>query len=268
MTISIEHSGFTSLGTSTAKTQLGGATLRLPGWANGILAVKPIVTIDVPTSGESVLVKQTFESGDFNVVPFEVLPAPIAATLTGTTIGTATAKPELYTWGARYTGTAGLDLYQTALVANTAAPTGSCGLVVTNEPVMFPQRHAKVGTLTSSGTTASTDVVGTAYQITGVNRIVELMGMFGHTTVAAASAVTGYIKFVSSEFNDPVQPKLPLTPISAGLSTIITNFIDGVSRAQVNVPVKPAIPTNITDYLYLGLAPTVAGNFVDGVIFE
>lgn len=263
--IGIEHTGFTGLGTGTTKTQLGGADVVLPAWAKSVLAILPNVTIDVPTAAESVITNCVLESDDFPVSPFEVLNAPIGAVL-GATTGTFAAKTEKYAVGAPCKGGDRLRVYGTALVANTAAPTMGCGVVVSDMMPGHKPQHAKLGTLTSSGTTATSDVAGTAYQFVGGRRIKELIGVFGHTTVAAASAVNGYIKYSSSEFIQSTPLKLPLNPISAGLSTLVPTFIDGVSRAQVDVPISS--PTRIQDYLYMGLAPTVAGNFVSGVVYE
>ncbi|MBU1013803.1 MAG: hypothetical protein KKG99_12425, partial [Bacteroidetes bacterium] len=70
MTLGSDRVGATSLGTGTTKTLLGGGNLVLPGWARSIVAVIPVVNIDVPTVSESVLAKLILESDDFNVGPF------------------------------------------------------------------------------------------------------------------------------------------------------------------------------------------------------
>jgi len=150
-------------------------------------------------------------------------------------------------------------------VSNTGALTTAMEIRISDQPPVFPQRHAKCGTLTSSGTTASSDVAGTAYQITGGSRIVELMGVFGHTTVAAASAVTGYFKFTSSEYRLSMPVKMMLDPVSTGLGTLQTTNPRN-TRSPVDIPIQS--PATIQDYLYMGLAPTVAGNWVTGVIYE
>ena len=263
--ISILHTGYTSLGTGTAKTQLGGSSVILPSWAKSILAVIPQVTIDVPTVSESVLPLLEVESNDVSIMPYQVLVSPINATL-GATVGALNLGNEKYAVGAPVQGGEQIDVYMKALVANTAAPNGGCGIVVSDRPAGHKQRHAKVGTLTSSGTTATSDVAGTRYNFSNAKHIVELMGMFGHGTVAAADAINAYIKFTSSEFDGISDARLPLEPIAGGLSTIFSTCTK-VARAPVDIPVFDG-QVNIQDYLYMGLAPAAAGNFLSGVIYE
>ncbi|MCK5641249.1 MAG: hypothetical protein KAJ19_10640, partial [Gammaproteobacteria bacterium] len=128
------------------------------------------------------------------------------------------------------------------------------------------QYFAKMGTLTASGTTASTEVAGTQYQFSKGRRVTELFGALVPDTVAAADAMAGYIRYSSSEFSHVTPSKLELNPCPGGLSTIFSTKIDGVSRQKVSIPLNPG-QTNIQDYLYMDLAPAAAGNFVTGVMF-
>ena len=266
MTIGSDRVGATSLGTGTTKTLLGGGNLVLPGWARSIVAVIPVVNIDVPTVSESVLAKLILESDDFNVGPFEVLAAPLSACL-GTTVAPFAAKPERYLVNCPVNGGDQLKVYGQALVANTAAPVMSCTIVVSSNPPTGPQKFAKMGTLTSSGTTASTDVAGTQYSFSKANRITEIFGALVPGTTAAADALAAYIRFNSSEFSQVTPLKLEMNPVPGGLSTLYSTKLDGVSRLPVEVPCN-AGQINIQDYLYMDLAPAAAGNFVSGVIFE
>lgn len=258
--------GSTSLGTGTTKTLLGGKSLILPEWAKSIVAIIPIVTIDVPTASESVLAKCTLESEDFTVGPFEVLASPISACL-GATIAPSIAEPERYLVNCPVPGGAKLDIYGEALVANTAAPVMSCMVIVSSEPPTGKQRFAKMGTLTSTGTTASTDVAGTPYSFSKGYDIVEVFGIVAPDTVAAADAMTGYIRLASSEFARSTPCKMAFNPIPGGLSTIFSTKLDGVSRLPIRIPLDPG-QKNISDYLYMDLAPAAAGSWVSGVIVE
>lgn len=260
----VDRVNATSLGTGTTKTLLGGANLVLPDWARSIVRVKPIVNIDVPTVSESVIAKLILESDDFNVGPYEVLAAPISSCL-GATIAPFIAAPEEYPVNCPIEG-GQLKVYGQALVANTAAPVMSCSVTVSSAPPQGPQYFAKMGTLTNSGTTASTEVAGTQYQFSKGRKIVELFGALVPDTVAAADALSGYIRFNSSEFSHVAPAKLELNPCVGGLSTIFSTKIDGVSRQKVSIPVDPG-QTNIQDYLYMDLAPAATGNFVSGVMF-
>ncbi|WP_143311646.1 hypothetical protein, partial [Candidatus Methanoperedens nitratireducens] len=264
--IAIEHSGFTSLGTGTAKTKMGGANVILPQWARSLLAVLPQAAIDTVTAAQSLIAQCDIESDDVPVVPFQCLTAPVAGLLGASGGALFTPKTEKYAIGCPLNGGEQIAAYLTALVANTSAPTGGVGLVVSNMRAPHAQRHAKMGTLTSTGTGASADVAGTRYNFSGGNRILELFGAAVPTTVAAADGIIGYIKYQSNEFKQSVPLKLPLNPISGGLGTLTIAFVDGVSRQPVSVPI-PRAQVNIQDYLYMGLAPGTAGNFVDGLVY-
>ncbi len=265
--IAIEHTGFTSLGTGTAKTLLGAANVILPAWAKSVLAVIPVGVLDTITAAESLITSCELESDDVAVNPYQVLPAPIAGLLGASGGGLFAGKAEKYAVGCPVDGGEQIRVYMTALVANTAAPLGGAGLVISNMPAGHLQRHAKIGTLTSTGTTASSDVAGTKYNFSGAKHIIELMGAVAPAAVAAAGAILGYVRYTSNEFDQSVPLKLPLNAIAGGLGTLNIDFIDGTSRASVDVPVSGG-QVNIQDYLYMGLAPAAAGNFVDGVIYE
>jgi len=258
--------GSTSLGTGTTKTLLGGADMALPEWARSIVAVIPIVNIDVPTVEESVIAKLILESDDFTVGPFEVLASPAGGCI-GATVGPSISEPEKYVVNCPVPGGAKLSVYGQALVANTAAPVMSCGIIVSSEPPTGPQRFAKMGTLTSTGTTASTDVAGTQYAFSKGRKIVELFGIVAPAALAAADAMQGYIRFSSSEFSRSTPSKMQFNPVPGGLSTIFSTKLDGVTRLPVCIPLDKG-QKNIQDYLYMDLAPAGAGSFVSGVIIE
>lgn len=262
--IGVDRVNSTSLGTGTDKTLLGGSNLVLPDWAKSIVEVRPIVNIDVPTVSESVIAKLILESDDFNIGPYEVLAAPISACL-GATVAPSIGKPEVYPVNCPVDG-GQLKIYGQALVANTAAPIMSCSVVISSAPPKGPQHYAKMGTLTASGTTASTEVAGTQYQFSKGSRIVELFGALVPDTIAAADALSGYIRYSSSEFSHVTPSKLELNPIPGGLSTIFSSKLDGVSRQSVSIPLN-AGQTNVQDYLYMDVAPAAAGNFATGVMF-
>lgn len=263
--IGVDRINATSLGTGTTKIQLGGADLTLPDWARSIVEVRPVVNIDVPTASESVVAKLMLESDDFNIGPYEVLAAPISACL-GATVSPFVAEPEVYPVNCPVNG-GHLKVYGQALVANTAAPTMSCTIVVSSEPPRGPQYFAKMGTLTESGVVASTEIAGAQYQFSKGSKIVELFGTIVPGTVAAADAINGHIRYTSSEFARVTPCKLQLNPISGGLSTIFSTKVDGVSRQKLSIPLNPG-NTNIQDYAYMDSAPAATGHFVSGVMFQ
>jgi len=266
MTRGIEFtSAWTSIGTATTKTQLGNDVV-FPAWATYLDAVMPQAILNTITAAESLIPACILESNDFRVAPFEVLGAPEGSTLGASGGGHFQGRQEKYAIGCPIKGGSRLSVYGQALVANTAAPVMGAGIVVSNEHPGHVQKHAKLGTATTTGTAATSDVAGTPYTIVDASRITELFGVVAMTTVAGGDALGGYIKYSSSEFVDSPPLKLPLNPIGTGLATLQISYIDGVSRAPVNVECKS--PTRIADYLYMPLAPGAAGNFVSGVIYE
>ena len=266
MTETVESTTYQTIATTVVtKTQIGNDVV-LPKWCRQIVSIKPILGLDVPTAAESCLTKYSIESDDIaGLAPFEVFGTPIGATL-GATLSAFQAAPETYFVGAATQGGERLRCYCQALVANTGALVVAMEIRISDQPPQFPQRHAKIGTLTSSGTTATSDVAGTAYQITGGHAIKELQAVFAHTTVAAASAVVGYFKYSSSEFGLSMPVKMQINPIAASVGALDITYLNGVTRDKVDIPI--ANNTTLQDALYMGLAPTVAGNFATGVIYE
>ena len=258
----IEVAGYTAIGTGTTKTLLD--TITLPAWVRSIVAIKVSTALITPTVDESVITAAYLESDDFNIAPFEVLAAPMTAG-DATNIGTSASKIETYALNAAVNGGDQLRVYGKALVGNTVAPEMAVALIVSSEPPAFTQRHSKLGTLTATGTTADTDVAGTAFTFTAGHRIIELLGVLATGAVVASKSFAGYFRFESSEFGAPTPLKLMFEPVQGVIGTGAVSLA-GVSRASVDVPVRS--PTTIQDYLNLALVSSTAGNFVTGIVFE
>lgn len=252
----------TSIGTGTTKTLL--STLTLPAWVRSIVAIEVSAIILTPTADEPFVSSVSLESDDFNVAPFEVLAPPISAAL-ATNAGAAASQTETYAVNAAVNGGDQLRVYGTALLDNTVAPYISVAVIISSEPPGFTQKHAKLGTLTTTGTTLNTDVGGTAYTFTAGHRLVELMGVLVSGAIVVSKPFAGYIRFESSEFGAPTPLKLLLQPVQ-GVIGAGEAGVDKVSRAKVDVPVRS--PTTIQDYLNLSLISSTAGSFVSGIIFE
>ncbi len=253
--------------TGTTKTQLGGGSIILPAWCKSIFVVVPQALCDTTVAAVGLNTVCELESNDLSLMPYQVLPAPLGSLLG--TINSIVAKPEKYQVGAPCGGGEQINVYGTCLVTPGSTLTAYMGatLIVSNMQAGYTQRHAKIGTVTTSGTTATSDVAGTRYNFSSAKHIIELMGNLTPTTRAAADGIAGYFKFTSNEFDGVADVKLPFTPICGGIATMDTAYIDGTSRLPVDIPVTPG-QVNIQDYLYMGLAPGAAGNFITGVIYE
>ena len=260
----LELAAYTVL-SGTTKTQLnGGSDVILPAWARSIVAIEVNLALEVPVTAEDGIFAAVYlESDDFNVAPFEVLAAPIGGIVTEGSVS-ASGK-ETYAVNAAVNGGDRLRIYGKNFVTVTNDPEMAVSIIISSEPPAFTQKHAKLGTLTTAGTTIDTDVAGTAYTFTAGHRIVELMGAMMPTTVTTIQALAGYIRFESSEFGAPVPLKLLLNPVNAIITTGSVD-VGGVSRQAVDVPVRS--PTTIQDYLNLAIESSGDGSFISGVIFE
>lgn len=252
----------TAIGTGTTKTLL--KTFTLPAWVRSIVAIEVSAIILTPTADEPLVAAVYLESDDFNISPFEVLAAPLTAG-DATNIGSAASKNERYAVNAAVNGGDQLRVYGKALLSNSVAPLIAVSIVISSEPPSFTQRHAKLGTLTATGTTLNTDVAGTAFTFTAGHRIVELMGVLVSGAVVASLPFAGYARFESSEFAAPTPLKLLFQPVQGVIGTGASS-VDGVTRAMVDVPVRS--PTTIQDYSNLACISTTAGSFVTGIIYE
>lgn len=263
--IGIDHTNYTSIGTGTTKTLLGGAKVILPSRCRSILSIMPQVTVATPTTVEGVNTQFDVESDDVVLQPYQVIGAPIAPVLGAT--GTQYQGPvEKWPIGCPTNGGEQVSISGTALVGNTVAPTAGCGIVVSDLPAPFSQRHSKIGTYTSTGTTANTDVAMTAFTFTGGSKIVEVWGTHNGITVAAADAMMGMIKFTSSEFGQSLPVKLPLNSMAGLLGATGQMALAGTSRQPVDINISPS-QTTIRAYGYWGDLPASAGNFIAGVIY-
>lgn len=270
MAFGIEIAKATSLGTSTVKTLLnGGANIKLPERARSIVAIRPYLAVDTPTAGQTVWAKVTLESDDFKITPYEVLGGVAGSTLAKAGICLATL-PEIWPVNCPVSGGSELKVYGTALVANTAAPYLGVEIVISDLPPRAPQVHAKMGTLTDTGTSAG-EVAGTAYTFTGGRKLIEVYGLAAKTTVAATEALAGYFRFESSEFEPPFPVKVAAEPIHGAVSTDATTasntaFVLKIRRGKVDLRIAPN-STTVQDYFDVELAPATTGKFVTGVLY-
>ncbi|MBS7252230.1 MAG: hypothetical protein KIH08_16825 [Candidatus Freyarchaeota archaeon] len=265
MTLAMEIAPATSLGTGTTKTQLGGQDITLPADAKCIVGIVPYICSVTPTAGEAVIAKCELESDDFTIQPYAVPFPPIAGHLS--TAGNAEHfVPPLKVWEVYCPVKGGdrLRVYGTALASNTVAPYAGCGIIISDQMPEKPQVKAKMGTLTSTGTTVG-EVAGTAYTFTGGTNIIGVYGIVVNATVSASKPYIGYIRLSSSEFEKAFPMKFPVQPLATGLGAEINCALSDVIVHRVDMPIKS--PTTIQDYFKLEVGLTTAGKFVTGVLY-
>ena len=258
----------TSIGAGTSKTQLNGANnVTMPIWARSLDTVHGwIGEGTVITAAQPSIVKFHLESTDATVMPYKWYPMVLPSVLLGAQIYNPTTPPiEEYPVFCPLHGGEDFQLYGEAQVAPTAALYAGCALVVSDNKI-DRQRFAEVGTYTSTGTTASTDVPGTAYTLNGSERIVEVQAQVVNTTVVIAKPVQGRIKLSSGDFKTAVPLQFSFAPIGSVLGASAVPYNNGVLRYTVDVPTQ--ISCTLQDNAYFETVNSTAGGFVTGVLFQ
>jgi len=260
--IGIDAIGPTSIGTTTVKTQIGGAALVMPAWARAILAVRPTLVTETPTSEQSVMAYLTLESDDFAVQPYLALCNPIMPV--DTDGGPLVGEPPWYPVNCPINGGDRLKVYGTSLLANTGAPMMGCEIVVSDKKP-GAQLHSKIGTLTETGVTPSVNVVEASYTLTGGNTLKELLGFVALETMATVDTIIGRLEFISNDLQSPTPLKLIANPICAMIGTGPTST-PGLARAKVDVPIRS--PCQFTNNLNMANTPAAHGHFITGVLYQ
>lgn len=241
------------------ETQVG-ADLVLPSWARSILAIRPMVQNATPTTVEQVMHKIKLMSDDFAVQPYEVLCAPTAAT-TGASGGVQAPEPPWYPVNCPINGGDRVKVFGNELDALTVDANMMCQVVVSDKKA-GAQLHARVGTLTTLGA-AGVYTAGTPYTITGGNSLKELIGFAGGPGVTLEGLI-GFLEFRSNDFKDPTPLKVPMNPMSPGITEGGMLNTTGLSRTKVDLPIQS--PCMIEDGC--NAMDLSAGHFITGVIYQ
>lgn len=260
-----KFTGYTSLGTSTTATLLGGAALELPDGAKQILGITVYLTSPVGnTAAEPVAAEIYVESDDVKCVPFHVLPNPIGSSLLKS-VAQVQGKSQFYAMYCPVKGGESLKIYGKSFFNHTIAPYAAALVTYTDEPVSKPQRFSKVSTFTNTGTAAAR-VTGGTVSIVGGRKLVEVGGYAVGTTVAALKGLAGHIDFTSEGFTPSWVEHLPIEPASGQVDTNIQECVAGVARKDVSFTMADKTTINIG--FQLAVALTTTGNFIAQVIYN
>lgn len=269
------------LGTSTAKTQLSGAqngsasAWVLPADCRGILAVAPYVYQVTPTASQTSVSTLKIESDDLGIKDFEVLSTPLGASIATTDYGIS--EPYRFAKYPLFFPTQGgeqVNFYGIPQTANTAQPFMGAEVWWTDDPSVVARDNpyrARVGgnpgaagSGTSTGT-ATGAVSGATITISGSEQrtIRGLYGIITNTAVATVKPIAGYFTFSAPELKFAQTAAFEPSPAVLGTAQSFAHLtrVDEIALAFKG-------PTTIATSAYLTAAPSTAGNFYNGILYQ
>lgn len=257
MAIGTKFTGYTSIGTSTTATLLGGANLKLPDGAKEILGIFAFLTSPAGnTAAESVNGKIDVQSDDLRINPYTVFANPIGSSLLKS-VAQVQGEAQFFPINCKCNGGEELKIYGQAQIAHTIAPYMGCLVVFTNQPTGKPQVFSKVSATATTGTAAARVASG-SITITGGSRLVSIAGYAVGTTVAALKGLAGYFDLSSDDFTPSWLIHLPIEPISGQVDTNIQECVSTLGRKKVDIAIRSHCVINAG--FTLSVALTTAGN--------
>ena len=271
MTYGYDDVTTTSLGTSTAETQLNsGTSLSAPDPAHAFLACIPYQSESAAfTVDESLITSMRLQSDDVAIEPKKfVLPN----VNTGDAAFTSVAAPALlaYPINTPLAGGEHLNFYGQPLVANTVAPIAGCTVIYdTESPSGAEQYYTRPSTVTAGATAVNTRTEGGSMTIQGGNEITALYTVVSGATATASQHDVGYSEWISPDFNTSMPYRVAVQPTYTGLGSAANAITGGGGLMQYNMPRGKGIPlannVTITNYYTNRDARTGASNFINFV---
>ena len=236
----------TSLGTSTADTQIGGASQYTPEWATRVKGLRPQVAAVTVTTQEALHGTAWISSNSFS-------PNPSKVVWVGNNGSVATnslpINPPTEFWPMNYKihGGEPYDVYMKAAVANTAAPYGTADVAFGTEDAVMPSRldpyphgvevYYDVSSNTGTATASAAQAL-TAFTITGAKAVVEVFGYMIKTATAAQKPVIGYYRLSSNGFEtSPID--MGVEAVNGALGTVTGEDTPKISRQAVLLGCSP-----------------------------
>jgi hypothetical protein len=246
---------------------IGGGSLKLPAAAKSILAIIPYVAAPGGnTAGEPIIAKVSLVSDDFPVAPYTVPCQVIGSSLGKSGIQPLEEAPT-YPVNCPVKGGSELKIYGAGLIDHTIEPYVAVTVVI-GDFYAAPQFHAKLGTVTSTGTSA-TEVAGSGIRLTGCRAIKKVAGFAVGGTVSEKTGIMGKFRLSSAGFKGMGDVEFAAEPISGVLktdaSTASAQEYAKLTMVDVDVPVTD--PIDINDYFTLAVALSAAGKWAVGLIY-
>lgn len=280
-----------SLGTSTARTLLGGVGVQGTGGAyvvptavKCIVAVRPKIYETTPTANQAVLAAMQILSADLALKDYEVFANPLDSGLGTNEMQTQDAAP-WYPFMAPTYGNERVFFYGTAQVANTVAPLMGVDLLLSDTwPEGFNGNtgkwnsgystiQSKIAGINSGGGPTATGIAAGSVATDGgltvaspYKRLLGCVGALVGTTPAASKPVAGQFSINA--------PELSQNPLTWNADPI-TGFLGTTTTGQ-QVHLSTAFPMNMlwktTSTIYskftLDTAISTAGNFAMQYIYR
>ncbi len=277
MTLGFDNVTATGIGTAVVETQLnGGASLRVPASAHGIMEVIPYqATSGATTVDEGILSTMRIDSDDVSVTPKRLVLPWIQ---TGDGAYTAVMCPVLkaYPMGIPLQGFERISYFGQAQVANTVQPLIGATVVYTEGGVGAQQYYQKPNDETTAGITANLRNSGNDITLTGGGMINALyLATGGNATYTASEHCYGFGEFVSSDFANTSMPyRVASQPDLAGLGATASELTGGAPGiAQYKLPPGQEIPldSNVTINTFwtnVDVHTTSGYNFIHGVRYH
>ena len=274
MTYGYDDVTTTSLGTSTAETQLNsGTSLSAPDPAHAFLAVIPYQSESAAfTVDESLITSLRLQSDDVAIEPKKLVMPNVN---TGDAAFTSVAAPALlaYPINTPLAGGEHLNFYGQPLVANTVAPIAGCTVIYdTDTPSGAEQYYTRPSSVTAGATAVNTRTEGGSMTIQGGNEITGLYTVVSGATATASQHDVGYSEFISPDFNTSMPYRVAIQPTYTGLGSAANAVTGGGGIMQYNMPRGKGIPlannVTITNYYTNRDARTGASNFINFVRFS
>lgn len=281
------------LGTSTAKTKLGGTQVQgtsadylVPGDARSVVAVRPKLYETTPTANQAVTATLKIESADLHLGDYEVFATPIDSGL-GTTESQYQDISPIYPTNFPCYGGERVQFFGTPQVANAVQPFLAVDVLLsdTQGASVSPVRpdfdrvldysqpvQAKVAGINYGGGPTATGATGAQTFDGGINisapqkLLKALYGLLVGTTPAASKPIGGQFAITAGELVLNPQ-RWNAEPITGFLGTTTASALNHLSKAEcMNLRLKS--PSNVKGSFTVDTAPTTAGNFELGYMYQ
>ena len=278
MSVLVDAIGALSLGTGTAKTQLDGAkqgsasSYILPAACRAILGIQPVFFETTPTADQTPVATLKVESDDLGLQAYEVFAEPLVnAVATNDTVISPSSPIYPAYWPTK--GGEQVNFYGICQTANTVAPLMGANVYWSDSPGDLKEKPYRAlvggaagaaGSGTSTGTSTGS-VPGANISVSGSsNKLIrEIDGILVNTTAAASKPLAGYMSLTAPELSYTVRAQFEPSSGLLGTGQTITHL----TRVK-SLKVLCRSPSTIATSLNLTTAPTTAGNFYNGILYN